>query len=170
MKKKAIIISVAIIFLLVLLFPIKNQLKDGGTVEYKSLIYKVTKVHNRELESEHYDGTIIEIFNKEVFNNVVVTYIERNPPFSYEKLADMALEYFFRTTPAESLAENVSKDEYHATVVGSAIEKYQDPEMVVIEIKHSNNGVNNTLDTRYYIDIFTAKGFDDSRNEIDLNS
>ena len=40
--------------------------------------------------------------------------------------------------------------------------------MVVIEIRHINNG-NNTLDARYYIDINTAKGFDDSDNPIDLN-
>jgi len=32
------------IILLVLLFPIRNQLKDGGTVEYKALVYKVSKV------------------------------------------------------------------------------------------------------------------------------
>ena len=45
MKKKIIIISVVII-LVVLLFPIRNQLKDGGTVEYKALVYKVSKVHH----------------------------------------------------------------------------------------------------------------------------
>ena len=32
------------IILLVLLFPIRNQLKDGGTIEYKALVYKVSKV------------------------------------------------------------------------------------------------------------------------------
>ena len=55
MKKKVIIISVAII-LVVLLFPIRNQLKDGGTVEYKALVYKVSKVKRlisiEEMEQE----------------------------------------------------------------------------------------------------------------------
>lgn len=78
MKKKVIIISVAII-LLVLLFPIRNQLKDGGTVEYKALVYKVSKVKRlitiEEMEQEgkikEYDhGIIIEILGFEVYNNV----------------------------------------------------------------------------------------------------
>ena len=78
MKKKAIIISVAII-LLILLFPIRNQLKDGGTVEYKALVYKVSKVKKlisiEEMEKEgkikEYDqGIIIEIFGFEIYNNV----------------------------------------------------------------------------------------------------
>ena len=78
MKKKVIIILVAII-LLVLLFPIKNQLKDGGTVEYKALVYKVSKVKKliskEEMEQEgkikEYDyGIIIEILRFEIYNNV----------------------------------------------------------------------------------------------------
>lgn len=78
MKKKAIIISVAII-LLVLLFPIRNQLKDGGTIEYKALVYKISKVKRlisiEEMEQEgkikEYDqGIIIEIFGFEIYNNV----------------------------------------------------------------------------------------------------
>lgn len=78
MKKKVIIISVAII-LLVLLFPIRNQLKDGGTIEYKALVYKVSKVKKliskEEMEQEgkikEYDhGIIIEILGFEIYNNV----------------------------------------------------------------------------------------------------
>ncbi len=78
MKKKGIIILVAII-LLVLLFPIRNQLKDGGTVEYKALIYKVSKVKRlisvEEMEQEgkikEYDhGIVIEILGFEIYNNV----------------------------------------------------------------------------------------------------
>ena len=76
--KKVIIILVAII-LLVLLFPIKNQLKDGGTVEYKALVYKVSKVKKliskeemeREGKIKEYDhGIIIEILGFEIYNNV----------------------------------------------------------------------------------------------------
>ncbi len=77
-KKKVIIILVAII-LLVLLFPIRNQLKDGGTVEYKALVYKVSKVKKlisiEEMEQEgkikEYDhGIVIEILGFEIYNNV----------------------------------------------------------------------------------------------------
>lgn len=78
MKKKVIIISIAIISL-VLLFPIRNQLKDGGTVEYKALVYKVSKVKKliskeemeREGKIKEYDhGIIIEILGFEIYNNV----------------------------------------------------------------------------------------------------
>lgn len=78
MKKKVIIISIAIISL-VLLFPIRNQLKDGGTVEYKALVYKVSKVKKliskeemeREGKVKEYDhGIIIEILGFEIYNNV----------------------------------------------------------------------------------------------------
>lgn len=76
MKKKVIIISVVLI-LLVLLFSIRNQLKDGGTVEYKALVYKVSKIH-KHLETEQQDGIIVEIFGKELFNNVIIKHIERD--------------------------------------------------------------------------------------------
>ena len=78
-KKKVIIILVAIT-LLVLLFPIRNQLKDGGTVEYKALVYKVSKVKKliskeemeREGKIKEYDhGIIIEILGFEIYNNVM---------------------------------------------------------------------------------------------------
>lgn len=85
--------------------------------------------------------------------------------FSFMELSDMALEYFFKTAPPDSLAENVSKDEYHAGIHP----KYDEPDTVVIEIRHINNNINNTLDARYYINVYTAKGYDDSKNEIDLN-
>lgn len=76
MKKKVIIIS-AVIILLILLFPIRKQLKDGGTVEYKSLTYKVSKIQKHS-ETEHQDGIVVEIFGKEIFNNVTIKHIERD--------------------------------------------------------------------------------------------
>ncbi|MEG1009288.1 MAG: hypothetical protein RSF67_05695 [Clostridia bacterium] len=78
MKKKAIIISIVLI-LMILLFPIRNQLKDGGTVEYQALLYKISKVKKlisiEEMEKEEKikprdQGFIVEIFGFEVFNNV----------------------------------------------------------------------------------------------------
>lgn len=70
--KKKIIIVVIIAVLLILLVPIPMHLKDGGTVEYKALTYKISKVHRLtgDLEKEYEDGIIIEIFGKEIFNNV----------------------------------------------------------------------------------------------------
>lgn len=101
---------------------------------------------------------------------IEVTKIEDNKEsFSYEKLGNMALEYFFKTGEEWEWAENVSKEEYHVGISDNVIEEYQNQDMVVIEIRHINNNINNTLDARYYINIYTAKGFDDSKNKIDLN-
>lgn len=70
MKKKILIISIIVLFL-VLLIPIPMRLKDGGSVEYKSIIYKVTKVKRLVFDGKYNKGLIIEIFGIQVFNNVV---------------------------------------------------------------------------------------------------
>lgn len=78
MKEKNILIIVIIVLLIIFLFPIKvNRLKDGGTVEYKALTYKISNVH-RYSETEHEDGIIVEILGKEIFNNVIAKHIERD--------------------------------------------------------------------------------------------
>lgn len=71
MKKKVIIVVIVVI-LLVLLVPIPMHLMDGGTVEYKALTYKISKVHRLtgNLEKEYEDGTIIEILGIKVYDNV----------------------------------------------------------------------------------------------------
>lgn len=78
LKKKVIIILVAVI-LVISLFPIKSQLKDGGTVEYKSLVYKISKVKRlisiekaeQEGKVKPYEhGIVIEVLGFEIYNNV----------------------------------------------------------------------------------------------------
>ena len=75
--KKAI---AAILFLvsLILLFPIRNQIKDGGSVEYRAIIYTVYDVHKAMApdyfndsvkENDYVDGLIIEMFGIQVFNS-----------------------------------------------------------------------------------------------------
>ena len=70
--KKKVIIAIIVIILLVLLIPIPSHSRDGGTVEYRALTYKVSKVHRLtgDLEKKYEDGTIIEILGFEVYNNV----------------------------------------------------------------------------------------------------
>lgn len=77
--KKKLIIALVVLILLILLFPIRNQLKDGVTVEYKALVYKVSKVKKlistEEMEQEgkikeYNQGIIIEILGFEIHNNV----------------------------------------------------------------------------------------------------
>ena len=83
--------------------------------------------------------------------------------FTDDELNAMALDYFLNNTE-----NSLARDEYSVGISHDVPEIYQNKNMVVIEIRHINNG-NNTLDARYYIDINTAKGFDDSDNPIDLN-
>ena len=70
--KKKILIAVIVIILLVLLIPIPMRLRDGGTIEYKALIYTISKVHrlNHNSKSGYDNGLIIKIFGKEIYNNV----------------------------------------------------------------------------------------------------
>ena len=75
MKKKAIII-VCVLLAIVLLFPIPLRLRDGGTVQYKAILYTVSDVQSlatieeQEAGKEFNEGIIIEILGFEIFNNV----------------------------------------------------------------------------------------------------
>ena len=77
--KKKIIAAVIVLVLAVLLFPIRSQLKDGGTVQYTAILYGVSKVHRlisiEEMEregkvKEYDDGYTVELWGFEGFNNV----------------------------------------------------------------------------------------------------
>ena len=72
MKKKTrnIIIGVVITILLILLFPIRMVLKDGGSIVYKSLVYEVTIYHKLiHSDKEYSEGVGIKIFGMEVYNS-----------------------------------------------------------------------------------------------------
>ena len=70
MKKQKLIV-ISIIIALIMLIPIPNRLKDGGSVEYRALIYKVTKLYrfNEVSAATHEEGWIIEILGFEIYNN-----------------------------------------------------------------------------------------------------
>ncbi len=74
MKKKNILVIVIIILLIVLLIPFKiNKLKDGGSIEFNSLLYSVTKYHKLAPENsdkEYIDGIGIKILGVEIFNSI----------------------------------------------------------------------------------------------------
>ena len=71
---KQLLAVAAVLLAAVLLFPIPLRKKDGGTVEYKAVLYSVQDVHriNPEINAkeEFIEGTIVEIFGIEIFNNV----------------------------------------------------------------------------------------------------
>ena len=68
MKKKVIVVMA----ILVLLIPIPVHLKDGGTIEYKALLYKVSKIHRLNANSltGYEDGITIEILGLKIYENI----------------------------------------------------------------------------------------------------
>ena len=72
MKRKLTTI-ICVILAFILLFPVRLQYKDGGTVEYKALLYSIYDVHriNPDMESEEMfiAGLIIEILGVKIFDN-----------------------------------------------------------------------------------------------------
>lgn len=70
--KKKIVLFIIIIIALILLVPIPFKLKDGGSIEFKALLYTVTKYHKLSInsETEYIDGIGIKILGMEVYNNL----------------------------------------------------------------------------------------------------
>ena len=66
-KKKIIIITVIVIFVLMLI-PIKDRLYDGGSTEYKAILYKYTKIHRISQASStgYEDGWELKILGIQV--------------------------------------------------------------------------------------------------------
>ena len=72
MKKKKIIIIVIIIIFILMLIPFPIHLKDGGSVEYKALLYKYTKIHrlSEKSPSGYEDGWDLEILGIHVAGTI----------------------------------------------------------------------------------------------------
>ena len=72
MKKKFFVI-IAIIAV-ILLTPVRMNLKDGGSVSYKALVYEVTKIHQFSSEVDglkpYIDGFEIKILGMTVFREI----------------------------------------------------------------------------------------------------
>ena len=75
--KNKIIIRVITIIIILLLIPIPMKLKDGGTLEFKAITYKISKVHSLKTVEEqensgkmYSDGWKIEVLGFEIYNNV----------------------------------------------------------------------------------------------------
>ena len=74
-SKKKIATIVAIALILLLLIPIPLRMNDGGSVEYKALLYSITDVKRANPnpdtnETEYIEGMIVEILGMQIYNNV----------------------------------------------------------------------------------------------------
>jgi len=80
MKKKRIIIVTAIILALILLFPIPLWYKDGGSIEFRSIVnlYSITRLHEWRPVGEGKEGGYnvgieIRLFGLKVYRNTRVS-------------------------------------------------------------------------------------------------
>jgi len=71
MKKKIFAAIAIVLVMLILLTPIRMNLKDGGSVRYQSLVYEVTRIHElapMEDEAKPYiDGFEIKILGMTIY-------------------------------------------------------------------------------------------------------
>ena len=79
-----LIILVCVLLIGLLLFPVRHQYKDGGSVHYDAVAYDVYDMHRISTEGETFGytvGTIVEIFGFEVFNNTRFEAIDTTSPY-----------------------------------------------------------------------------------------
>lgn len=77
--KKRIVIGIVVFLMFLLLIPVPLHMKDGGSVQYRALLYNVTKYHQITMEmdaedeeivdSGHLVGWGVEVLGIEIFNN-----------------------------------------------------------------------------------------------------
>ena len=132
MKKKNIRLIVVGVLLLIMLIPIKDQFYDGGSVEYKAILYSVTKYHKINLESTngYDDGWTIKILGLTVYDKTN-TYVEARKNKEDKKedeISDVVMtikEGTLTNTGLTIILKNNTDDEY---VYGPDyyVEKYDD--------------------------------------------
>ncbi len=70
MGKKKIVAIFLVVAMLILLFPIRMNLKDGGSVRYKAILYEVTQIHQLTHEDEvkpYIDGIEVKILGMTIY-------------------------------------------------------------------------------------------------------
>ena len=72
-----VIIVVCVLLIALLLFPVRHQYKDGGSVHYDAIAYDVYDMHRISDEGETFGYTV----GFEVFNNTRFEAIDTNSPY-----------------------------------------------------------------------------------------
>lgn len=118
MTKKRIIIIILAVTLIILLVPYrKDMLWDGGSVEYKSVLCKYTKVHKLADSGGYNEGLKIEFFGLKVFDNTKTVNKDNEPKNIDENccegcLCGDTLQLLKNIQTAWTLTEINDKDEY----------------------------------------------------------
>lgn len=71
---KKTVITILALVLIILLFPVRRQIKDGGSIEYRAIVYTVYDVHksyisDSDIKMKYVEGVIVEIFGIQAYNN-----------------------------------------------------------------------------------------------------
>ena len=71
MKHSGILV-LGILLAAILLIPIPMRMKDGGSVEYRAVLYCVTDVHriDHEADDGYMDGTVVKLLGMEIYSNM----------------------------------------------------------------------------------------------------
>ena len=119
MKKKKVIIFVIVFIIALMLIPIPTgYLKDGGSKVYRSLLYKITKVHRipeveyLEKGYDHYEGYEIEILGFKVFDNTKLVKVSDSKDFIQDQLFLTLKENSLTKTGAIFTLKNDTDKEY----------------------------------------------------------
>ena len=156
MKKKKIMLIIIVVVLIVLLIPYrKDMLWDGGSVEYKSVLCKYTKVHRLANNSGYYEGIEIEFLRLKIIDNtkIVQTTILYNcdQKLSPNFLKDKITEYFANNQNETSNIAYWNVDETNSKVIVG---------MIDISIEKQNEFINNVFNIcgEEYIKQINEKG------------
>ncbi len=70
--KSGVLMIVSFLLAAVLLIPIPMHMKDGGSVEYRAILYKIVDMHRIDPQSPdgYIDGTVVEVLGMEVYRDV----------------------------------------------------------------------------------------------------
>ena len=117
MSKKKLILIIAVILILLLIPYRKDMLWDGGSVEYKSVLCKYTKVHRSSNNSGYEEGVKIEFLGLKIFDNTKIVNevdITKNDDENCCEgcLCGDTLQLLKNTQTAWTLTEIDSKGEY----------------------------------------------------------
>lgn len=115
MKNKKLIIT--LIILILILTPIQFKLKDGGSTEYKAILYTVTKHRlSEKSETGYEDGLKIEILGIQIYNKINsnleanTTIEEENNTYQFIATIIEAKEDYIIVRPDEGTTELKSSD------------------------------------------------------------
>lgn len=119
MKKKSFMV-ICIIVALILLFPIPFRLKDGGSIEFKALLYTITKYHKlapiEDADNGYIEGIGIEILGMEIYNsandkdNKIDEQNNTTEEYSFYATVIEAKEMYMLVEPVEGSQELKSSD------------------------------------------------------------